>query len=211
MTTIVSASPTPQELFNMRAFRVLLDCLARPGKTGRLPAAPLHGDPPPLPGGALPSRVAVATFLSLIDRRVGFVQAAGGKWLESEHPLTRWVAIRSNAQPVAPEAADFALLHDPASIALLHVLKPGTLLYPEQSCTVFLSVPEISDGGATLRLSGPGIATQVTIGLYGVAPSELETLATRREPFPLGIDIVLIDSQGRCLGLPRTTQMTLLH
>ncbi|MFQ3630170.1 phosphonate C-P lyase system protein PhnH [Roseiflexus sp.] len=211
MTTLVSATPTPQELFNMRAFRVLLDCLARPGKIGQLPAAPLHGGLPSLPGGGLASPVAVATLLSLIDQRVGFAHASNGKWLESDHPLTRWIAIRSNAQPAAPEEADFALLHDPVSIVLLHALKSGTLLHPEQSCTVFLSVPEIIDGGATIRLSGPGIATWVTVGLSGVAPAELEMLAARREPFPLGIDIVLIDSRGRCLGLPRTTQMTLLH
>ena len=49
------------------------------------------------------------------------------------------------------------LLHDPASIVLLHGLKSGTLLYPEQSCTVFLCVPEIIDGGDTIRLSGEAL------------------------------------------------------
>lgn len=194
----------------MHAFRVLLDCLSRPGKIGQLPAAPSHGDLPSLPGGGSASPVAVATLLSLIDRRVGFAHASGAKWVERDHPLTHWIAIRSNAQPAAPEEADFALLHDPSSIVLLHALKSGTLLHPEQSCTIFLSVPEIINGGATIRLSGPGIATWVTVGLSGMAPAELEMLAARRQPFPLGVDIVLIDSQGRCLGLPRTTRMALL-
>jgi len=34
----------------------------------------------------------------------------------------------------------------------LEELKQGTLICPEHSCTVFLCVPEIIAGGATLRL-----------------------------------------------------------
>lgn len=206
MTTIVAAPPTPLERFNGRTFRVLLDCLARPGRVGQLPAPPF-ADLPPLPDGTPPNPVAVAACMSLLDQTVSFAQAAGEAWLSADHPLTRWMALRSNARLVAPEAADFALLHDPASAVLLGALKEGTLLCPEQSCTAFLCVPEIVAGGATLRLTGPGIAGEVTVGLPGVALDELEALTARRGRFPLGIDIFLVDQRGCCLGLPRTTQV----
>jgi alpha-D-ribose 1-methylphosphonate 5-triphosphate synthase subunit PhnH len=206
MTAIVAALPTPLELFNGRTFRVLLDCLARPGRVGQLPASPFV-DLPLLPDGAPPNSTAVAACMSLLDQMVSFAQAAGEAWLPADHPLTRWMALRSNARPVAPDAADFVLLHDPAGTALLGGLKEGTLLCPEQSCTVFLCVPEIVAGGATLRLTGPGIAGAATVGLPGVASAELAALTARRGQFPLGIDLFLIDQQSRCLGLPRTTQI----
>lgn len=206
MITTVAAPPTPLELFNGRAFRVLLDCLARPGRVGQLPAPPF-ADLPRLPDETPPNPVAVAACMSLLDQTVSFAQATGETWLSADHPLTRWMALRSNARPVAPEAADFALLHNSAGAVLLDALKQGTLLCPEQSCTVFLCVPEIVAGGATLRLIGPGIAGETTIGLPDIAPGELEALITRCGRFPLGIDIFLIDQRGRCLGLPRTTQV----
>ncbi|MCS6940244.1 MAG: phosphonate C-P lyase system protein PhnH [Roseiflexaceae bacterium] len=206
MTTIVAAPPTPLELFNGRTFRVLLDCLARPGRVGQLPVFPL-ADLPRLPDGTPPNPTAVAACMSLLDQTVSFAQAAGETWMSVDHPLTRWIALRSNAHPVAPEAADFALLHDPAGAVLLGALKQGTLLCPEQSCTAFLCVPEIVAGGAMLRLTGPGIAGEATVGLPGVAPTALEALIARRGRFPLGIDIFLIDRRGYCLGLPRTTQV----
>lgn len=207
--TIVATPPTPIERFNGLAFRVLLDCLARPGKVGRLPAPPF-ADLPPLPDGAPPNTVAVAAWLSLLDQTVSFVHAASEEWLPVDHPLTRWIALRTNARPVAPATADFALLHDPAGTTLFGELNTGSLLEPERSCTVFLSVPEIVPNGETLRLRGPGIATTATVGLRGVAPTKLAAIAARPSQFPLGIDLFLIDQQGRCLGLPRTTQIEVI-
>lgn len=207
--TIVAAPPTPIERFNGLAFRVLLDCLARPGKVGHLPPPPF-ADLPPLPDGTPPNATAVAAGMSLLDQTVSFVHAAGEEWLPVDHPLTRWIALRTNARPVEASAADFALLHDPAGTALFGELTAGSLLYPERSCTVFLCVPEIAPNGETLCLRGPGIATTATVGLRGVAPTELAALAARPSQFPLGIDLFVIDQQGQCLGLPRTTQIEVI-
>ncbi|WP_299756414.1 phosphonate C-P lyase system protein PhnH [uncultured Chloroflexus sp.] len=207
--TIVATPPTPLERFNSLAFRVLLDCLARPGKVGRLPPPPF-ADLPPLPDGTLPNTVAVAAWLSLLDQTVSFAHAVGAEWLPVDYPLTRWLALRTNARPADPSATDFALLHDPSGTTLFGDLNIGSLLEPERSCTVFLSLPEIVPNGAALRLRGPGIATTATVGLRGVAPTELAAIAARPSQFPLGIDLFLIDQQGRCLGLPRTTQIEVI-
>ncbi|WP_448544199.1 phosphonate C-P lyase system protein PhnH [Roseiflexus sp.] len=203
---IIVPSPGPLELFNGRVFRILLDCLARPGRVGTLPDPPLT-DPPPLDNGDIPNPVAVAACMSLLDQTVSFAQAAGTVWLSADHPLTHWITLRSNARPVPAMMADFALLHTPASVALLEELKQGTLICPEHSCTVFLCVPEIIAGGATLRLSGPGIAGQAMIGLPGMTRTEIVALADRPGQFPLGIDIFLIDRHQRCAGLPRTVRI----
>jgi alpha-D-ribose 1-methylphosphonate 5-triphosphate synthase subunit PhnH len=204
----MAASPKPHEHFNSLAFRVLLDCLARPGKIGMLPSPPLT-NLPLLPDLTPPNVIAVATLMSLLDQTVSFIQAANEEWLSADHPLTRWITLRTNARPTTPAQADFALLHDPSGTTLLTELNEGNLLTPEQSCTVFLTVPEIVPDGATLHLAGPGIATSAMVGLRGLAPTELAAIAARPSRFPLGIDLFLIDQQGRCLGLPRTTKITL--
>lgn len=204
--TLVAAQPTALERFNGQAFRVLLDCLARPGKIGQLPVPPISGAPA-LPTGSAPNLAAVAACMSLLDQTVSFTQAVAGQWLATDHPLTNWIALRCNASPVVPSQADFALFHDPASLPLIGELKQGTLLAPERSCTLFLCVPTIDAGDeVTLYLTGPGINGGVGVGLPGLKPSELAVLA-QRQPFPLGVDIFLIDRRARCLGLPRTTQI----
>ncbi|WP_031459558.1 phosphonate C-P lyase system protein PhnH [Chloroflexus sp. MS-G] len=206
--SLVAAPQTPLERFNGQTFRVLLDCLARPGKIGQLPSPPFTSVPSP--ADTTPSNVtAIAACMSLLDQTVSFVHAVDKSWLPATHPLSRWIMVRSNARLVTPAMADFALLHDFASIALLPQLPEGTLLYPEHSCTVFLCVPAIVAGGKTLRLTGPGIATVVTVGLPDAASNDLAGLMARRGLFPLGVDLFLIDRQGFCLGLPRTTEISL--
>jgi len=206
--SLVAAPQTPLERFNGQTFRVLLDCLARPGKIGQLPPPPFTNVPSPA-DGTPPQLTAIAACMSLLDQTVGFVHAINQTWLPINHPLSRWITVRSNVRMLTPSMADFALLHDLVSIALLPELPVGTMLYPEQSCTVFLCVPTLVAGGSTLRLAGPGIATTVTVGLPEATPNELAVLTVQRGQFPLGIDLFLIDRQSRCLGLPRTTEITL--
>ncbi|WP_298817430.1 phosphonate C-P lyase system protein PhnH [Chloroflexus sp.] len=207
--TQVAAQPTPLERFNGHAFRVLLDCLARPGKIGQLPSPPFSGAPS-VSNSKEPNLAAVAACMSLLDQTVSFVQAVDADWMAADHPLTRWITLRTNARAVAPALADFALFHDPSCLALIGELKAGTLLEPEHSCTLFVCVPGIAvDADVTLRLTGPGIKDVAGVGLPGLTQPELVALAQRR-PFPLGIDIFVIDQHARCLGLPRTTQIELV-
>ncbi|ABY36184.1 MAG TPA: phosphonate C-P lyase system protein PhnH [Chloroflexus aurantiacus] len=206
MMTIVASPPTPIELFNSRAFRVLLDCLARPGKIGQLPPPP-YSDLPPLPDGRPPNTTAVAACMSLLDQRVSFVHAHDNRWLTDDQPLSRWITLRSGSRVVAPAIADFALLHDTSSLSRLSELQEGSLIYPEQSCTAFLCVSDLVATGSTFRLTGPGIAGIATVGITSHTPIQIELLLARRDRFPLGIDLFLIDDNGRCLGIPRTTRI----
>jgi alpha-D-ribose 1-methylphosphonate 5-triphosphate synthase subunit PhnH len=201
-------SPTPQEHFNSRAFRVLLDCLARPGSIGRLPT-PLYGRSlPALPGAATPNPFAVAACLSLIDQETSLAHGVAGTWIADDHALSHWMRLRSNARMAGPALADYVILHDAASAPLLGALKQGTLTFPERSCTAFLCVPELSSAVATWRLRGPGIAQSATLGLPGLPADVLPAILASRAHFPLGIDIFCIDQAGACVGLPRTTTLT---
>ncbi|RRR71015.1 MAG: phosphonate C-P lyase system protein PhnH [Candidatus Viridilinea halotolerans] len=210
MSTI-AAPPTAQAYFSSRAFRVLLDCLARPGSIGTLPLPPQDDGLPPLAATLRPNPYAVAAFLSLLDQTTSMAHAAEGLWLTAEHPLTRWIMLRSNAQIGPPAFADYVLLHDPASAGCLSELKQGSLTFPEQSCTAFLCVAQLDACGATWRLEGPGIANSGSVGLPGLTPNVLKGIMATRAHFPLGVDIFCIDATGACLGLPRTTRIEAVY
>lgn len=202
----IAAQPTPLAAFNNQTFRILLNSLARPGTIAQLPPPP-YADVPLLPAATQPNSYAVAACMSLLDQATSFAHALGDTWLAPDEPLTRWMALRSNAQVVAPSVADYVILHDLAAAGLLGTLKLGSLTFPEQSCTVFLCVPQLDAQGTTWQLQGPGIATTTTVGLPDVPATLAAMMMATRADFPLGLDIFCIDSHGACLGLPRTTKL----
>jgi alpha-D-ribose 1-methylphosphonate 5-triphosphate synthase subunit PhnH len=61
----------------------------------------------------------------------------------------------------------------------------------------------ISEGGS-LQLSGPGVEPGAALD---IAPggSWLAARAERNREYPLGVDMILADSAGRIVALPRTT------
>ncbi len=203
--TQTAPPPTPQEAFSSRTFRLLLDALARPGTLQRLPE-PL-APPPALPNATMPNPYAVAACLTLIDQETGFAHACSGAWLAPDQPLSRWMALRTNARLCPPSLADYVILHDAASAPLLTELKQGSLTFPERSATAFLCIAELSSPGATWNLRGPGINGTLTVGLPGVSATLLPAILATRAHFPLGVDLFCVDRSGLCLGLPRTTMI----
>ena len=201
--TQTAPPPTPQEAFSSHTFRLLLEALARPGTLQRLPE-PL-ATPPALPDATLPNPYAVAACLTLVDQETGLAHAHSGAWIAPDLPLSRWMALRTNARLATPSLADYVILHDIPSAPLLTELKQGSLTFPERSATAFLCVAELSSAGATWRLRGPGINGTITVGLSGLPATLLPAILATRAHFPLGIDLLCVDRSGLCLGLPRTT------
>ena len=58
-----------------------------------------------------------------------------------------------------------------------------------------------------LELAGPGIQKSQGISVLGLDKGEIELIRATRRNYPLGIDIYLVDAEGRCAGLPRTTRL----
>ncbi|MEI8634181.1 phosphonate C-P lyase system protein PhnH [Vibrio sp. PP-XX7] len=56
----------------------------------------------------------------------------------------------------------------------------------------------------TLRLTGPGIETDCRVRVAGIAGCVLDYLIQRPDPFPLGMDVILIEDK-RLMCIPRTT------
>ena len=166
-----------------RAFRAILEALARPGTLHRV-----EGAAPPAPL----SVAAGVAILTLADATTPVFLAG-----EADCPAVRdWVTFHT-AAPLcdAPEAV-FAI----GTWAALHPVDRfsiGQADYPDRAATLIVEMPELNASG--YRLTGPGIrsATHLTL-------PEAAAFQANRALFPLGFDTVFTCGD-LVAGLPRST------
>ncbi|HCL64951.1 MAG TPA: phosphonate C-P lyase system protein PhnH [Rhizobium sp.] len=176
-------------------FRMMMDCLARPGTVGTI----LPQIEPPLPMGAAAGAIALA--LCDHDTPVWLTPAL------SKTPVAEWIGFHTGA-PLTREKAEarFAFAEAGAVLSSFGLFATGTQEYPDRSATIVLEVPSL-DKGPALTLAGPGIRDASTIAPQGLPEMFLRQWADNRTLFPRGIDVVL--TAGRqMLGLPRTCRIT---
>lgn len=177
------------------AFRMLMDCMARPGEIGEV-ALSLS---PPAPLGI----AAGAVMLTLCDHDTPV-------WLSpklSQSPVPGWLAFHGGA-PVTPERHDarFAFFETKAPLPALGAFALGTQEYPDRSTTLILEVASLKDG-QPLLLRGPGIRDTAGIAPSGLPADFLRQWSENGALFPRGVDVVL--TAGRQLvALPRTCKIT---
>jgi alpha-D-ribose 1-methylphosphonate 5-triphosphate synthase subunit PhnH len=210
--------------YSATVFRRLLSVLSRPGSIETIPdpdalAGIPHGDDlvgllAVNEGDHLYNRYALGALTTLLDRETTFTLGGSGMWIEQETSLSRWVERFGGARMVKPSEADFALFLDGQSGALLSALRQGTEAAPEEGATAFICVSDMVNepmiGGTVLELRGPGIRETTTITVWGLPLISQEAIVATRRAYPLGVDIFLIDRQGRCAGLPRTTRVLVM-
>lgn len=178
-----------------RAFKAVMDALARPGTIQRLPG---EAQPPtPLPQGL----AEIALTLCDHDSPV---------WLDaelvSEKAVSDWLRFHTGATLMnEPGEADFAFVV--GALPPLETFALGSDEYPDQSTTIVLALPSLTTGPA-LALRGPGVKESAIISPAGLGGDFLTQWAENREQFPRGIDLLLVGPEG-LIGLPRTTRISL--
>lgn len=189
----------PDAVFNAQSvFRVLMDCMARPGLLG----AVLPPVAPPSPLGI----AAGALLLTLCDHDTPV-------WLTpglSKSALPEWIGFHTGA-PLTREKSEarFAFAEAKAMLPSLAHFALGNQEYPDRSTTIILEV-DAFEGGRQLQLSGPGIREKVQIAPMGLPDMLLRQWTDNRALFPRGVDVVL--TAGRQLiALPRTCKIIALE
>lgn len=171
-----------------RAFRALLEAMARPGTihavTGATPPAPL-------------SVAAGVALLTLCDGTTP-LHLAGA----ADRPAVRdWIAFHLGAPLVAAGDAAFAL-------GSWDALQPATRFkigqpdYPDRSATLIVEMDRLVSHGPAL--TGPGIETATWLNL-----PETEAFRANRALFPLGFDTILTCGD-RLAALPRSSRVEAL-
>ena len=182
-------------VFNAQAaFSAIMGAFARPGTIVDLGG--LARPPAPVPPAAGAFLAALADY----DTPVWLDEAAFGTG------IAEWLTFHTGASIVAdPAAASFALACEPSALPALSAFAVGTADFPDRSATLILCLPGLR-GGATWRLTGPGIETEAFASPQGLPDNFHADWADNRGLYPCGIDVLLV-AGGEALGLPRTTQI----
>lgn len=175
-----------------RAFRLLLEVMARPGLIQEMD----HHACPPAPLSA----AAGIALLTLADGDTPILLAG-----DVDCPEVRdWITFHIGA-PIrrAGEAADMPPVFACGTLAAIRPCMDGLYRgapdYPDRSTTILLEVERLTNDGA--RLTGPGIASAARLSL----PETALFMENHRE-FPLGHDFFLTCG-NRIAGLPRSTKV----
>lgn len=195
-----------------RAFRSVLDAFARPGTVQSIELAPGN----PARPAALDAALEAATRL-FVDQAVTFCVAdsetdATTAYLTSETHACR-APLRDADFVVVPARADAQTAREAVAEACR-----GTLTSPEKGATVLMGcarLAEVPEDGQVaepavhvVALRGPGVERE---NRFAVDRADwLRARDARGDEFPCGIEIVLVDPDGRVVAVPRSSRATLL-
>jgi alpha-D-ribose 1-methylphosphonate 5-triphosphate synthase subunit PhnH len=168
-----------------RAFRAVLDALARPGRIARL-----EGARPPAPL----SPAAGVLLLTLADATTPVHLAPS----HDAADLRGWLAFHCGCPLVEAPKAVFAL-GDWAALLPTDRFAAGTPDYPDRSATLIVEVAALEPPNA--RLTGPGICGAALLRL-----PDPDLFRANRSRYPLGFDSFLTCGD-RIAGLPRSTRV----
>ena len=182
---------------SQRAFRCLLDALARPGRAQHLDFKATSPGLSPAVGLAL---------LTLCDETTPVWWQPG----TACGALSEWLRFHTGAPACAdPQRAAFAAIDRPDAMPALSCFAPGSLQAPEQSTTILLAASKI-DAGPAVEWSGPGIETTLRVAIDGLVDDFWTQWNSNHASFPQGVD-VLFCCDDRVIGMPRTTRVRRLQ
>jgi alpha-D-ribose 1-methylphosphonate 5-triphosphate synthase subunit PhnH len=183
-----------------KVFRKLMRSMSRPGTLADLSEEALKLDLPFSINKAL-----LLAAMSLLDAEVTFDVASRDGVRASAAEL---VSKLTYARLAPPGAADYILVPGGGRGAAPAILaaRAGTLIDPHLGATLLIEAERIAEGGPLL-LSGPGIDGTATLGLE-LETGWIEARESKNAEYPLGVDLVFVDSEYRLAAIPRTTRIT---
>jgi alpha-D-ribose 1-methylphosphonate 5-triphosphate synthase subunit PhnH len=168
-----------------RAFREILEAMARPGSIHRV-----AGATPPAPL----SVAAGTVLLTLVDPTTKLHLAGAADCAE----VRDWVVFHLGAPLVTAEEADFALGTWEA-LSPVDRFRIGQPDYPDRAATLIVMMDRLVNHGSAL--AGPGIELVTWLNL-----PETAAFRANRALFPLGFDTILT-AGDQIAGLPRSTRV----
>jgi alpha-D-ribose 1-methylphosphonate 5-triphosphate synthase subunit PhnH len=117
------------------------------------------------------------------------------------------VAALTGAGRTPIERADY-LFSDRPDVLALQKAKAGTAESPEDSAILLFQCNDLTTGTQVI-LSGPGIDGSLTTRLPMQADF-IEQFQEKNSSFPNGVDLFLIDTAHRIVGLPRTVHIEVI-
>ncbi|WP_280176177.1 phosphonate C-P lyase system protein PhnH [Slackia faecicanis] len=179
-----------------RAFRTVMNAFAQPGTI-----AELRDDAVDAAGARDPLMTLVRLF---VDQAVTFYCC--------DDALAERIAVETKARRASQSEALFVVVPAAASACEAGVgeASAGTLVSPEKGATVFVECGRVSatpdEGLAGFEVQGPGVRD---VNRFWTDSDEWERVREGRcDEYPLGIEMILVDGEGRLAAVPRSSSVT---
>jgi alpha-D-ribose 1-methylphosphonate 5-triphosphate synthase subunit PhnH len=170
-----------------------MDSMARPGKLNQLGGVAIA--PPP---GLNPASALVG--LALLNADVSYYASA------QSSSVADYLRLNTDSVPTNATEADFLFLQGIDSPAALAEAKTGQLA--DTGAFVVIDVETLSKmpltNACALRLEGPGVKGHEIVFVKGINETLLSTIREKNAEYPLGVDTILTDREGRILCVPRS-------
>lgn len=184
-------------------FRMTLDCMAKPGTISELSSIV---EPLSERVGCSPAMFSQA--ITLLDGEVSF-HIVG----ENSARVEAYFSSLTFSKEIPLSEANYVfILKDTAPEKIQEVFRKvdkGTLENPDQSATILLEVERLSTD-KQLAFTGPGIQENVYVEIEG-HEHWLVARAEKNREYPLGVDLILMDSNSKLMCIPRTTRIEKLE
>jgi len=180
-----------QTILEHEAFRNILQAFARPGTVRRI-------------ASAIEDRTAALDLLAdcLMDSECGL----SNLWPQEEAIALR-ISTRTGCRLLPPGRAEFVLTGNVGAASRLGDLRSGEADYPDQGSTLLYLVEEILAEGGSWWWTGPGIPTRVAPRIAGFPEGDWPALRLANASYPVGLDSIFLDRDGRVAALPRSTRL----
>ena len=202
-TDVTAAGVDPRIIGTQQTFRVALAAMTTPGRIGQLAWEPELSDQI-----AGPDRWLAALLLALADHEVSLAVELADRSNTFAGEIVRW----TRAAMAIPDAADMVVAEAGTMDAGLPArLRRGSLQYPDDATLLIIQVERLGDdatGGTVLSLEGPGVDGRISLRVDDVSPDVIAARDVAVSQYPTGIDLLLVDRDGRIAGIPRTTVIT---
>ena len=176
------------------SFRAILDAMSRPGSV--VPIAAPSEYPEEL-GAA-----AAAVLLTLADYTTPIMLMPD----MATDVAVAYLRFHTGAPIVTdPAKAGFAVVGCRQDHIDVEAFNPGEPDYPDRSTTLIIPV-ECFGEGQTVKLTGPGIATETAFAVAPLPDDLWPSLARNADRFPLGIDTIFT-APGLIAAVPRSTRI----
>lgn len=186
--------------YTQSLFRTLLDCMSRPGKIGQIKPASCG-----LSFSFTDYTLGVA--ITLLDQEVTF------HIYNDRNSSSVQLQMYTMSQQVSMEECDYFFVNEDENFDVRR-LKKGSLEFPDESATVIYQVHKLSEerilhpGAIKLQLQGPGIRDTNILYIYGLNQQVIEPWHQCNQEFPLGLDWIFVDEEGKVCCIPRSTRFS---
>jgi alpha-D-ribose 1-methylphosphonate 5-triphosphate synthase subunit PhnH len=167
-------------------YRAVLAAMSRPGTVHALPPSPGMGP-------------VVQVLGALLDHEASFC-------VPGDEALALEIRRATGGRPAPLAEADFVVFAAGGSGGAVREARRGSFEYPDLGATALYRVHGLAPEGGPAVLRGPGIRDRCSPAM-GLPAAELELLGEVNREFPLGVDAIFLDEDGRVLCLPRSTRI----